>query len=324
MSLTIVMYHYVRRLAHSRYPGIKGLEREQFVGQLAYLKRHYQPVTAQQVVEAARGDSKLPHRAVLLTFDDGYLDHFTVVFPILKKHGLHGCFFPSARAVQERVVLDVNKIHFILASTPDKALLVSRIHAAIQSARAEFALDTLDEYAARYATSNRFDSAQVNYIKRMLQVGLPSALRSHILDLLFSEFVFEDERAFANELYVDEGQLCCMLAAGMSVGSHGYDHCWLDAIDADTQQRELRLSLRFLNRIGVPAKDWLFCYPYGAWNESLLHILRRENCALAFTAKVGLADVGRCDPLLLPRLDANDLPTCASAAPVEWTLRATD
>ena len=36
---TIVMYHYVRELRRSRYPGIKGLSTEKFRGQLDYLAR---------------------------------------------------------------------------------------------------------------------------------------------------------------------------------------------------------------------------------------------------------------------------------------------
>jgi hypothetical protein len=39
-SLTIVMYHFVRDLARSRYPAIKALTVDAFRGQLDYLARH--------------------------------------------------------------------------------------------------------------------------------------------------------------------------------------------------------------------------------------------------------------------------------------------
>ena len=38
--LTIVMYHYVRDLRRSRFPGIKGLSLDAFEGQLEYLDHH--------------------------------------------------------------------------------------------------------------------------------------------------------------------------------------------------------------------------------------------------------------------------------------------
>ena len=40
-NLTIVMYHYVRDLKNSRFPGIKGLELDLFKEQIEYLHKHY-------------------------------------------------------------------------------------------------------------------------------------------------------------------------------------------------------------------------------------------------------------------------------------------
>jgi peptidoglycan/xylan/chitin deacetylase (PgdA/CDA1 family) len=41
------------------------------------------------------GRYQLPENAVLLTFDDGYLDNWVHVFPILKKYGMKGTIFVS-------------------------------------------------------------------------------------------------------------------------------------------------------------------------------------------------------------------------------------
>ncbi|MGE5490531.1 MAG: polysaccharide deacetylase family protein [Actinomycetota bacterium] len=319
MALTVVMYHYVRRLTESRYPEIKGLERDLFVQQLRYLKRFYVPVTGQQVIEAVQGRGSLPENAVLLTFDDGYLDHFTTVFPILRREGLFGVFFPPARCVLEGKVLDVNKIHYILASTPDKSSLVAAIDEAVEEARSEFDLLPLQHYRDHYAVASRFDPAEVIYIKRMLQVALPEVLRARLAQRLFARFVSSDEKSFAHELYMDEDQVACLVDSGMMVGSHGYNHEWLDALPPEEQAREVDLSLDFMERVGAGRKNWIMCYPYGAWNASLLDILRQRGCALGFTTEVALADPAGHDPLLLPRLDTNDLPKNAAADPVAWT-----
>ena len=119
-NVTIVMYHYVRDLAHSRYPEIKGLPIDKFKEQIAYLKRHYTPISAYDLMDAVESKSELPPKAVLLTFDDAYRDHFSEVFPVLDKENIAGCFFPPAKCLLESRVLDVNKIHFILACVPDK------------------------------------------------------------------------------------------------------------------------------------------------------------------------------------------------------------
>ena len=121
--LTIVMYHFVRDLRHSRYPLIKGLDIPLFKGQIAFLKHHYRFVTMEQVIEALAGGKELSERAVLLTFDDAYSDHYTAVFPLLDELGIQGSFFPPVKAITCNQVLDVNKIHFILAAASDISTL---------------------------------------------------------------------------------------------------------------------------------------------------------------------------------------------------------
>ena len=72
-SITIVMYHYVRDTARSRYPRIKSRTIEEFEGQLDYIERHYGVCTTRDLLDAIRGDRVLPPNACLLTFDDGLL-----------------------------------------------------------------------------------------------------------------------------------------------------------------------------------------------------------------------------------------------------------
>lgn len=51
------------------------------------------------------------------------------------------------------------------------------------------------------------------------------------------------------------------------------------------------------------------CYPYGAYNDTLLALLRDWGCAIGLTTEVAVAQLGTDNPLALPRLDTNDLPT---------------
>jgi peptidoglycan/xylan/chitin deacetylase (PgdA/CDA1 family) len=314
------MYHYVRRVAESRYPEIKGLERDLFIEQLKYIQRFYTPVSGQDVINALKGGGELPQNAILLTFDDGYLDHFVTVFPILLRERIPAVFFPPARCIVESSMLDVNKIHYILASVPDKSVIVSEIAKAIAEADTNNGLEPAANYYKKYAIANRFDSAEVIYIKRMLQFVLPLELRKPLTDGLFARHVSSDERAFAHELYMDHDQLRSLVQCGMMVGSHGYNHDWLNHLQPVDQARDIDRSLEFLRTIGVPAADWVMCYPYGGWCDSLLEILQSRTCAMGFTTETALAHIGNDNPLLLPRLDTNDLPKDGAAGAVPWTL----
>lgn len=315
------MYHFVRDLRHSKYPDIKGLSIDDFRGQIDYVRRHFSPIGVEDLLAALGSpDQSLPPGALLLTFDDGYRDHFDHVLPILVENGLSGCFFPPAKAVTEHEVLDVNKIHFILAVVPDKSRILTSLFTLVDEARGEFPLRDRDDYVKELAHPGRFDTAEVILIKQLLQRDLPEVLRKRITDELFRQYVTQDEAAFSQELYMGIGDLRAMREAGMWIGSHGYDHYWLDSLDERSQEREIDLSLEFLRAVGSDLGNWVIGYPYGAYDDALLRILKEKGCRAGFTTEVRAADIGRDDPLLLPRLDTNDLPKRGDAAPNEWTM----
>jgi hypothetical protein len=71
---------------------------------------------------------------------------------------------------------------------------------------------------------------------------------------------------------------------------------------------EIDSSLKFLKDVGASTNNWIMCYPYGAYNDDTLSILKERNCAVGLTSKVGLANVSRDFSLELPRFDTNDYP----------------
>ena len=316
------MYHFVRDLKRSRYPQIKGLDLADFVEQVEYIRRYYHPITMEDLIYAARSDNRnLPPNAVLLTFDDGYVDHFADVFPILEKHRIQGSFFPPAKAILEHRILDVNKIHFVLAAVEDKSQIIRFISSEIEENLASHRLERPETYYEKLAVPNRYDTAEVVFIKRVLQMALPEVLRARIADALFVRFVTSDEQAFASELYMNVGQLRHMQSSGMHIGSHGYHHYWMNTLSSDEQLREVDRSLHFLGTLGCDLENWVMCYPYGGYNETLLAALKARRCALGLATEVAVADLAIHDVLALPRLDTNDLPRLGNAPPNAWTLQ---
>jgi peptidoglycan/xylan/chitin deacetylase (PgdA/CDA1 family) len=304
------MYHYVRDLKHSRFPAIKGLSLERFRRQLDYIQSCYTPVSVEDLFEALKSSTnKLPENAILLTFDDGYSDHFLNVFPLLDARGIKGCFFPPAQAVIEHVVLDVNKIQFVLAAVRDAGKLLEQVFDSIDELRSQYELKSREEYLATVTEKHRYDVPEVTVIKRLLQRELPEVVRVAILQRLFEKYVTADEAAFAMELYMSLDQIECIRRHGMHIGSHSYTHAWMNHISKEAQIVETDRSLEFLRRAGVTNLDWTMCYPYGGFNDSLLEVLRERSCSLGFTVQPRIADLNCDDRLTLPRIDTNDLPS---------------
>lgn len=322
-KLTVIMYHYVRDLKNSRYPGIKGLQIELFKEQISYLKKHYSFVKVQDVIAAYAGECKLPAHPVLLTFDDAYIDHFNTVFPILKHEGIQGAFYAPVKAITENRVLDVNKIHFILATTPKSkiSVLLKEIKSLLQIYKEEYHLANFDFYFDKLAIANRFDSKEIIFIKRLLQVELDERLRHKMTDILFEKIIGIPEHSFSRELYMSIDQIRCMADCGMHIGSHGYDHYWLGSLSKEKQEFEIKKSIEFISSVGGDVNNWTICYPYGDYNEDTISLLKENGCKLGLTTEVDLANLQNAanDTVYkLPRLDTNDIPKDSRALINKW------
>lgn len=325
-SVSIVMYHYVRDLERTRFPRLTGLDLDDFRGQLAYIERHYEVVPMSRVVAALAGDADLPPNALVLTFDDGYAEHYATVCPLLVDHGLVASFFPPVAAIRDHQLLDVNRIHFVLAAVEDHVALARELYGLIDESRGEYEVEPAAEIYARWAKPFHYgglpdspvDGADTIFVKRALQVALPQSLRARLASELFRRHVTADETAFAEELYVTEAQLREMREAGMELGSHTYSHRWLSHLTDGEQVAEIDRSLEFLASLGVGLHRWVMCYPYGDVDDRCVRLLRERGCAAGVTTRFDIAR-GADDPLRLPRLDTRDLPFRADAQPNRWT-----
>ncbi len=73
----------------------------ELVAQFNWLREHgYQPVSLDDILAARDGRRPLPEKAVLLTFDDGYLSTYTRVFPLLKLFDYPAVVAPLAKWVE--------------------------------------------------------------------------------------------------------------------------------------------------------------------------------------------------------------------------------
>ena len=307
-GVTIVMYHYVRSLSASRYPGIKGLELSRFREQLEFFKSEgARFIGAQELLGALDGGFKPPPKAVLLTFDDGYIDHYTNVFPILRLEGIPAFFSMPGRILAERRVLDVNKIHFVLASLPVGELLPMVMERLDHYRGKEFEIPPNEELYRKLAAEGRFDPPGVIFIKRLLQAELEETLRNRIVDELFRACVPLPEEAFAEELYMSYDQVRLMRQEGMDFGIHGYDHYWMNRLTPQALDRDVALALEVFGGI-VDPKRWICCYPYGSCSDDVIRLIRKRGAAAGVTTEADRALPCVHDRFRLPRYDTNDFP----------------
>ena len=300
------MYHYVRQIRESKYKNINGLEWSEFVEQINFLNNNHNIISYGYLSSLLKNNQPIPKNSVVLTFDDGYKDHFKV-YEFLNKKKISGIFFPVASVLKNRTILDVNKIHFILNSTQKYSLLINEIHSYLKDwYRDDFEKSKL-EFKKKFMLVNRWDPPEVNYIKKVLQHGVSQEIRNKICDLLFKKYVTHDTCDFSNELYLNSDELIEMHNNGMEIGSHGYSHFWLNYLNKVDQEKDIDLSLKYFNSLGLCKKEFLFCYPYGGYDENTLEILNKKGCDGAFTCIPETHDFLKHNILEIRRFDTNDI-----------------
>lgn len=104
-SLTVMMFHRTLRQDDPRWASSDPdytLDEDLFVDSLSFFKRHYHVISLEDLLRARRDRTGLPRRALLITFDDGWLDNIDYALPALQRAGLPAVMFVAVDAVGAR------------------------------------------------------------------------------------------------------------------------------------------------------------------------------------------------------------------------------
>ncbi|MDO8638046.1 MAG: polysaccharide deacetylase family protein [Candidatus Daviesbacteria bacterium] len=113
LRVPILFYHYI-----GNNPNPADLVRnnlsvspDKFDEQMRYLKENgYNSISLDTLYPSLRGQTTLPSKPVVLTFDDGYIDFYTNAYPILLKYGLHATVFIPTNLMNQGYYLSWNQI----------------------------------------------------------------------------------------------------------------------------------------------------------------------------------------------------------------------
>jgi peptidoglycan/xylan/chitin deacetylase (PgdA/CDA1 family) len=298
-DLVTVMWHYVRDAGAEPRVGAGSVDVATFDAQLDRIGRLRTIVGWRQVADVLAGGRPLPPDAVLLTFDDGLVDHHRTVLPRLADRGWPAVFFVTARRAGERLSVG-HRIHVLLADLSLAGLRDVVVDRLEPLERVAFQAADRRESAAGFAP--------IDVLKRTLQRDLAGA-GGPILSALIDER-HGSEPDVADALHLSADQVADLRVAGMTIGGHGRRHLWFDWEPADRIRAEIADSATFL---AADPKPWAFAYPFGAGHPSATAGLEAAGFAAAFQAAPRTAT----GPFDLGRIDAEDraLDTALDVAP---------
>lgn len=300
--MDIVTYHYVRPETETPPSGYYHLPLARFRAQLDHLAETRTFLSRSTFFACLRGERSPPADGVVLSFDDGLVDHYQWVLPELERRGLWGVCFVATDPVVDGRRLAVQRVHTLVSLVPGPDLLaavrdVLRGHAAVS-------VSTASDDPGMYAGRDTEDS--VRTVKRLLNQEVPTDVLPDVLDDLEDRFPAAGA-VDAADLYLSVAQLRELSDAGMVVGAHSVSHPLLSRIDRAEQRAEVRGSKRELEELLGHDVD-LFAYPYGtenAYTTQTVEIVRSAGFEYGVTTRAGSVDAGdvASRPLALPRRD---------------------
>lgn len=89
-GVSVLMYHMIGDIQNNAAVMTEANLRLQ----MNYLRDHgYHPITMQELYDYITKGAPLPEKPVCITFDDGYLDSYTIVYPLMKEYGFPWTLF---------------------------------------------------------------------------------------------------------------------------------------------------------------------------------------------------------------------------------------
>lgn len=298
----VVMYHYVRDPQQTRFPSLNALHPLDFERQLDWLASSHRVIGDEEFREGLARGASLDGTA-LLTFDDGFVDHWQVSTSLCTR-GWTGVFFVAGRALDTPPrLLNVHRTHFLIAHL-GAAGFVDALRGML-AAEAPSAVSALSHRPEVYRYDDQGDLAA----KHLLNYELPFDVADRVLEHLFTMHL-GDETAFAGGLYLSHGQIEAMAAAGMVFGFHTESHRVLSRLGREEQRQELERGVDRIRALTGQASVPM-CYPYGhphTYDAATLDVLASCGYSVAFTARRSRAVPSLAARFEIPRFDTRDLP----------------
>jgi len=262
-------------------PGMFVLKRS-FLKQLDILKRNFQIVSLREFVEIKRKGFSLG-RCCAVTFDDGWHDNYTNVFPIIKEYQIPITIFLATNFIGSNRLFWPEELTFYLQQPEIKSLIKL--------------IPSLNRFSLQNGinTDYQLDNA-IQTIKKF-------SLKER--EELFARFRSISPMPKINRILLNWEEAKEMQSSGfVCFGAHTANHVILDQVSLHEAENEIILSKSDIeNYLG--SRSDLFAYPNGNYNAHLKDIIKRNDFSAAFTSRKGWVN-NNTDLFEIPRIGIHE------------------
>ena len=293
-TLTVLTYHRVAWPDDRPwlYPGLLSATPDDFERDVRWLSRRGAVLSMDDVL-IARSRRRLPRRAILVTFDDGYADLADYAWPILRAAGMPATLFVTTAGAE---AADATGRPGTVASSP---FWWDRLYEAVQGSDAAVA----DTPAGRVDLkgSRRDPAAFAGLLDRMK--GLPHRELLAVVEAICRLAATAPPEDGARPATLDWSALRRLQGEGLTVAPHTRTHPILPMLSAADAEAEVVGSRDDLFARLPGSNVDVFAYPSGRYDAATLAVVDRAGFQLAFSTDRGLNRLGQSDRLRLRRFN---------------------
>jgi peptidoglycan/xylan/chitin deacetylase (PgdA/CDA1 family) len=278
------MYHRVGEVGLD--PWLLCVTPEHFAEQLEIMRKYGHPMSLQQLT-MAHSNRRIPDRAIVVTFDDGYADNLHIAKPLLESYNIPATVFVTTGQLgQEREFWwdELERLLLKPGRLPDRLCLTTN-SGTYEWELGEAASYDVHEYQQDCEQTPRLDepgSRPLFYysVWKVLQ-PLPEDERlKAIEDILAWARAEPFARSTHRVLLPAEVRALGQVGGLIEVGAHTVTHPFLSAHSYAFQQEEIIQSKTRLEEIlGDPVKA--FSYPFGNYTAETVAVVGKAGFACA-------------------------------------------
>jgi len=283
----VLMYHRVFDKGDDFPYFLEGVPVAEFDKQMGFLAKNFNVIAIEDAVNLLLAGRPMPKKAISVTIDDGYVDCYTNIFPVLRKYCLPATIYLTTGHMGSSKIFWADEVGYIFKKgTPRDSYYHNAMLGRLNAGLARKDPRLLDATVQRLKALN--DDVKIEIIADLAK---------------FFQVDVKEPRESYNLTWA---QVKEMSDQGIFFGAHTLTHPILTRVNLGDAEHEVSESKATIeSHTGKPVHG--FCYPNGTesdFNDDIIGILKKHGFRYAVTTIWGFNHIGS-DRFKLNRVGPN-------------------
>jgi peptidoglycan/xylan/chitin deacetylase (PgdA/CDA1 family) len=288
-ELTILLYHGVTRIRSKGIENNQGkhISESEFLDQMKYIRRYCNILSIDDFMEIKKNGDSLPPKSVIISFDDGFRNNYSVAAPILNDLRIPAIFYISSGIVNTDMMFWVDILEDSINLTNKKIICIDLEERKTFNIRNDEekinALTAIKGYCKK--TSSIEKDRIINQVQDVTGVVASVDHSENYQKITWKEL----KEMHRNSLF--------------TIGGHSLYHNILSTLHNNLLKKEIRASLDLLE-INLETQIKHYSYPEGRnnhYNQDVIGMLKELGIICSPSANCGL-NAATVDPFHLKRI----------------------